>query len=75
MSRKFLVPVGLPSYSSDPSGTYTAGDSYFNSTTQVIKSYNGSTWVSPSSSALIDLDGGNATSVYGGLTSINAGTA
>jgi hypothetical protein len=48
MSRKFLVPVGLLVSASDPTGVFTAGDTYFNSTAGVIKTYNGAAWVAAS---------------------------
>jgi hypothetical protein len=48
MSRKFLVPVGLLVSASDPTGAFTAGDTYFNSTSGSIKTYNGAAWVAAS---------------------------
>jgi hypothetical protein len=44
MSRKVLVPLGLLSLATDPTG-YDVGDSYWNSVQQVIRTYNGSQWV------------------------------
>lgn len=43
MSRKFLTPIGLASLSSDP-GSATAGDTYFNTTSNVVRYYNGTAW-------------------------------
>jgi len=45
MSRKFLVPVGLPAYPSDPTGTFSSGDTYFNTGIQGVKTYNGTSWI------------------------------
>lgn len=43
MSRKFLSPINLVGSAADPvSGT--AGDLYFNTGTNVVKVYNGTTW-------------------------------
>ena len=69
MARKFLVPIGLVSLSSDPAGT-SVGDTYYNTTYKNIKIYDGSVWNSvgetitninggtPSDTYLIELDGG-----------------
>lgn len=48
MSRKLNTPIGLVALSADPTGTY-AGESYWNTTLGVIRTYNGSVWTSPSS--------------------------
>lgn len=45
MSRKFLTPVGLLASASDPTGTFSAGDTYYNTTTKKVKTYNGTSWV------------------------------
>ena len=43
MSRKVLVPLGLLAATSDPTG-HNAGDSYFNTTTEKVRVYNGTSW-------------------------------
>jgi hypothetical protein len=74
-SRKFLVPLGLLAVANDPAGG-AAGDSYYNTTINAIKTFDGTSWNAiTGGTSLADLDGGNATSNYGGITSINAGTA
>jgi hypothetical protein len=113
MSRRFLTPVNVLHLASAPSSAST-GDLYFNTTEDLLYTFNGTTWVvssglqgvtglqgtdgtqgvqgiegaqgiaglqgtqgiqGTSGSALIEIDGGSATSVYGGITSIDAGTA
>jgi len=74
MSRKFVVPIGLLALASDPVG-HEAGDAYYSTTLNAIKTFDGTNWTAQSSTTLADLDGGSATSNYGGITSINAGTA
>jgi len=43
VARKFLTPVTPPSLSSDPEGGI-AGAIYYNTTSNVLKFYNGTTW-------------------------------
>ena len=43
MARKFLTPVTPPSLASDPVGG-VAGAIYYNTTSNVLKFYNGTTW-------------------------------
>ena len=113
MSRRFLTPVNVLHLASAPSSAST-GDLYFNTTEDLLYTFNGTTWVvssglqgvtglqgtdgtqgvqgfvgtqgavgtqgtqgiqGTSGSALIEIDGGSATSVYGGITSVDAGTA
>ena len=44
MARKFLTPITPPSLSSDPL-TGTTGAIYFNTTSNVLKFYNGTSWL------------------------------
>ena len=69
MARKFLVPIGLASLSSDPTGT-SVGDTYYNTVYKNIKVFDGSVWNSvgdtimsinggtPSDTYSVELDGG-----------------
>ena len=50
MTRKFLVPIGLVSLSSDPAGT-SAGQTYYNTTSNKIRIYNGTSWIDAGVSA------------------------
>ena len=50
MARKFLVPIGLVSLSSDPAGT-SAGQTYYNTTSNKIRIYNGTSWIDAGVSA------------------------
>lgn len=50
MSRKFLVPITLSNQASDPASA-NAGDMYYNTASNVIRIFNGSTWSSLSGSA------------------------
>lgn len=43
MAKKFLTPVTPPTLSSDP-GSGISGAIYYNTTSNVLKYYNGSTW-------------------------------
>ena len=43
MSRKSLVPLGLLAASSDPTGN-NSGDTYYNTTSGLVRVYNGSSW-------------------------------
>lgn len=43
MARRFLTSLRLANLSSDP-GSASAGDIYYNSSSQAIKLYNGSSW-------------------------------
>lgn len=61
MARKFLTPVVPPALASDPASG-TAGAIYFNTSSNVLKFYNGTTWTavgtgaSSSASAIQSLD-------------------
>ena len=44
MAKKFLTPVAPPALSSDPAGGVN-GAIYYNTTTNSLKYYNGSSWV------------------------------
>lgn len=44
MSRKFLTPITLPALTSDPAPAPT-GSLYYNTSSDVIKFFNGSSWV------------------------------
>lgn len=48
MSRKINSPVGLVALSADPTGTY-AGETYWNTTLGVIRTFNGTIWTDSSS--------------------------
>jgi hypothetical protein len=61
MARKFLVPIGLVSLSSDPAGT-SAGQTYYNTTYGTIKTYDGTTWQSAGS--VTNMDGGTPSDTY-----------
>ena len=50
MARKFLVPIGLVSLSSDPAGT-SAGQTYYNTTLNKIRIYTGTVWADAGTSA------------------------
>ena len=43
MSRSFLTPINLLNGASDPASG-TVGDIYFNTTTNTVKVYNGTSW-------------------------------
>ncbi len=43
MARKFLTPIATPTLSSDPA-TGVTGAIYYNTTSNVLKFYNGTTW-------------------------------
>jgi hypothetical protein len=57
MARKFLVPIGLLSATSDPTG-HLAGEVYFNTTSGKIKIYDGDNWVDVNTDSVNELDGG-----------------
>jgi hypothetical protein len=45
MARRFTTPVGLVALAEDPAaGISTAGDMYFNTTSGIIRTFNGSVW-------------------------------
>lgn len=50
MARKFLVPIGLVSLSSDPAGS-SAGQTYYNTTLNKIRVYDGTIWKDSGTSA------------------------
>jgi hypothetical protein len=43
VARLFKTPIAPPALSSDPTGT-TAGEIYYNTSSGVLKYYNGTTW-------------------------------
>lgn len=52
MSRKFLTPVNAPAFASDPSTpTPVAGDTYYNTTSNVLRVYTGSAWINVAGSS------------------------
>lgn len=71
MARSFAVPVGLFASASDPASG-NAGDTYFNTIQNAVKTYDGTKWISAIS--IEHLDGGHPNSVYGGNGSYDAGT-
>lgn len=64
MSRKHLVPLNLPVFTSDPA-TAVSGDQYFNSSSGEIRVYNGSIWQSVSIGAPINYTGAAPITVNG----------
>ena len=59
MARKFQTPIAPPALSSDPSEAVT-GAIYFNTTSNVLKFYNGTTWATVGTGAG---GGGTATAI------------
>jgi len=57
MARSFLVPIGLLSAASDPTG-HNVGEMYFNTTSHKVKIYNGSSWVDVNTDSVNAIDGG-----------------
>lgn len=46
MSGKFLTPISAPAFASDPSTpTPEAGDTYYNTGSQVLRVYTGTEWI------------------------------
>jgi hypothetical protein len=43
MTKRFLTPIRLPSLNSDPENP-EAGEMYFNSSSNIIRQYNGTSW-------------------------------
>lgn len=70
MARRFVTPVGLLSRTTNPASG-TTGDLYYNSDDKLPYIYNGSEWVSTVN--LGNIDGGEPTTVYGGIDAIDAG--
>jgi hypothetical protein len=65
MSKSFLTPIRFANLSSDPTGQ--KGSVYFNDVDDVLKFYDGTTWSPISNSsggAIVNIDGGNASSTY-----------
>lgn len=54
MARSYLVPVGLLSSASDPTG-HLAGELYFNTESNSVRIYNGTSWEDANTTAI---DGG-----------------
>lgn len=61
MTRRYLVPLGLASLSSDPTGS-SAGQTYYNTTSDKIRVYNGTGWEDSGLSAQ-DLENGSLQSI------------
>ena len=57
MSRKVLVPLGLLATTNDPTG-HSVGEMYFNTTSNKVKIYTGTTWVDVNTDSVNSLDGG-----------------
>ena len=68
MARKFLTPVTPPSLASDPASG-VAGAIYYNTTSNVLKFYNGTTWT-----AIGTGQGGTATTIQALATAPNSPT-
>jgi hypothetical protein len=68
-----LVPLNVYAAATEPSASRT-GDLYYNTEKRTVYVYNGEAWVV--SVGYIPIDGGNATSIYGGvLMTIDGGVA
>jgi len=61
MARKFVVPLGLLPSATDPTG-HTAGETYYNTTFNTIKTYDGAAWKSAGS--VTSIDGGIPSDTY-----------
>jgi hypothetical protein len=73
MARKFLVPIGLVSLSSDPTGS-SAGQIYYNTSLNKIRVYSGTAW-EDSGLSLQDLESGSLQSIsLGGSGDFTIGT-
>jgi hypothetical protein len=73
MSKKFLTPIGLLPAANDPAGV--EGSIYYNTTEDLIKVFDGSTWNPVGTNSIVAaIDGGNASSVYY-YESLDGGTA
>ncbi len=70
MARKFLTPVTPPSLASDPVGG-VAGAIYYNTTSNVLKFYNGTTWTAIGTG---QGGGGTATTIQALATAPNSPT-
>jgi hypothetical protein len=68
VAKKFLTPVTPPSLESDPVGG-VAGAIYYNTTSNVLKFYNGTTWT-----AIGTGQGGTATTIQALTTAPNSPT-
>jgi hypothetical protein len=70
VARKFLTPVTPPSLASDPVGG-VAGAIYYNTTSNVLKFYNGTTWTAIGTG---QGGGGTATTIQALATAPNSPT-
>ena len=70
MSKKARVPINVLATSFEPSGQY-AGDMYFNTTSKITYTFDGSMWISPADNINL-IDGGTPTSTY--VVTIDGGT-
>ena len=62
MSRKALVPINILATDFEPVGKY-AGDQYFNTTSKIIYTFDGTAWNPPAGGgSLTAVDGGNPSS-------------
>ena len=74
MSKKALVPVNVLAKAADPSGEYV-GDVYYNTTDNVLKTYDGSIWSSVTAgggAGVIIIDGGSPTTEF--VANLDGGT-
>lgn len=80
MSIKRLVPLNAPALSTLPAGATRTGDIVFYTADGSLYVHDGSTWLEVGtgagggSSAVLNLDGGAPSSVYGGVTAVDGGT-
>jgi len=81
MSIKRLVPLNAPALASLPAGATRTGDIVFYTEDGSLYVHDGSTWQEVGTggggggtSAVLNLDGGTPTSVYGGVTALDGGS-
>lgn len=73
MTKRLLNTQRTVNISSDPSGG-SAGETYFNTTQNILKYHDGTQWMPLSGSGIVNIDGGVPSTVYGGTSSIDGGT-
>jgi hypothetical protein len=71
MSKKALVPTNVYASDVQPTGRYV-GDVYLDTSTTTLYTFNGSSWASPISQTVLDVDGGSPASTY--QTDLDGGT-
>lgn len=73
MAKKFLTPISILNLASDPA-LGVEGDIYYNTTSDVLRIYSNSQWLDVSANGVTNIDGGFASSVYGGIDGVDGGT-